>query len=70
MIDFKKLNETKKLIKLDCRLSFADQKKITKEQIEQKVAHHIEEKFSDYIHRRKLYEEIRDEIIELFFTKE
>ena len=26
MIDFKKLNETKKLIKLDCRLSFSDQK--------------------------------------------
>ena len=42
MFDFKKLSETKKLIKLDCRLSFADQKKITKEQIEQKVAHNLE----------------------------
>lgn len=42
MFDFKKLSETKKLIKLDCRLSFADQKKITKEQIEQKVAHHLD----------------------------
>jgi len=70
MLDFKKLNETKKLIKLDCRLSFSDQKKITKEQIEQKVALHVDEKFSNYINRRKLFEEIRDEILELFFTTE
>ena len=70
MFDFKKLTETKKLIKLDCRLSFTDQKKITKEQIEQKVAYHLDEKFPNYINRRKLFLEIRDEVLELFFTSE
>ena len=31
---------------------------------------HVDEKFSNYINRRKLFEEIRDEILELFFTTE
>ena len=47
---------------------FSDQKKITKEQIEQKVALHVGRKFSDYI-IKETFEEIRDEILELFTTE-
>ena len=69
MIDIKKLNELKKIIRLECQFIYSDKKKITKEEIEQKVARHVDEKFPNYMHRRQLYEDIRDEMFQLFFTK-
>ena len=69
MIDIKKLNDLKNIIRLECRFILSDKKKITKEEIEQKVARHVDEKFPNYINRRQLYEEIRDEMFQLFFTK-
>ena len=69
MIDIKYINDIKKIIKLDCRLTFKDNKNITKNQIEQKVALHIDEKLKNYVNRRSLYEEVRDEVFDLFFTK-
>lgn len=69
MIDISLLNDVKALIKQDCRLSFKDKKDISKQDIEQIVQHHIDGKFKNYINRRSLYEEVRDEVFNLFFTK-
>lgn len=73
MIDLKKLYDLKEIIKLECKYIYDDHKDnidVAKKKIEQKVGQHIEEKFKNFSDRRKLYEEIRDEMFELFFTKQ
>ena len=69
MLDINKLKRVKEIIKLECQNIFIDNEINAKELFVQKVAHHIDINFPNYVDRRKLFEEIRDEMFELFYTK-